>query len=64
VTVTKLSVLTYENNVHFRLMDLFYDTVEAEEGKKSRVHYHDFMQVVHNLLHEAKKAAPPRDVSR
>ncbi len=46
------------------LMDLFFETVEAEGGRKARVHYHDFMQVVHNLMHDAKKSAPPRDISR
>lgn len=46
------------------LMDLFFDTVQAREGKKSRIHYNDFMQNVHQLIHEAKKTAPPRDVSR
>jgi len=46
------------------LMDMFYDAIEVENGQKSRVHYHDFMQVVHNLLHEAKKAAPPRNMQK
>ena len=50
------------------LMDLFYDTVYPfnEENKKikRRVHYHDFMLEVHSLIHEAKKKAPPRDVSK
>ena len=45
----------------------FYDTVPAgEEGplRKRRLHYHDFMQEVHAQMHEAKKAAPPRDYSK
>ncbi len=46
------------------LMDMFYDTVEAADGRKARVHYHDFMQDVHKLMHETKKAAPPRDLNR
>ena len=37
-----------------------------EEGRlrKRRLHYHDFMQEVHSQMHEAKKAAPPRDFSK
>ncbi len=46
------------------LMDLFFDVAQVEGGKKARVHYHDFMQVVHNLMHEAKKSAPPRNADR
>ena len=50
------------------LMDLFYDTVypfnDEEKKIKRRVHYHDFMLEVHSLMHEAKKKAPPRDVSK
>ena len=48
------------------LMDMFYGTVETSEEKirKARLHYHDFMQEVHVQMHEAKKAAPPRDVRR
>merc|ERR1719334_1888633 len=48
------------------LMDLFHDTLEglSSEIKRRRVHYYDFMQDVHRRLHEAKKKAPPRDVSR
>ncbi|XP_059083739.1 putative ATPase N2B [Tigriopus californicus] len=46
------------------LMDLFYETVEYMDGRKSRVHYHDFMLEVHSLMHEVKKSAPPRDISR
>ncbi len=46
------------------LMDMFFDVAEVEEAMKARVHYHDFMQVVHNLMHEAKKSAPPRDANR
>lgn len=48
------------------LMDLFYDTLEglSSEIKCRRVHYYDFMQDVHRRMHEAKKLAPPRDVSR
>ena len=48
------------------LMDLFYDTLEGLDPdiKCRRVHYYDFMQDVHRRMHEAKKQAPPRDVSR
>lgn len=47
------------------LMDLFYDCVSTEGKKfKRRIHYHDFMQEVHTLIHEVKKKAPPRDVAR
>lgn len=46
------------------LMDLYYDTVEAKDDKKARLHYHDFMLEVHHLMHEAKKSAPPRDVAK
>ena len=48
------------------LMDMFYDTLAGLSGdiKCKRVHYHDFMQDVHRRIHEAKKLAPPRDVSR
>jgi len=48
------------------LMDMFYDTLEGldPEIKKRRIHYYDFMQVVHTRMHEAKKKAPPRDISR
>eukprot|EP00096_Caligus_rogercresseyi_P013177 TRINITY_DN5854_c0_g1_i2.p1 TRINITY_DN5854_c0_g1~~TRINITY_DN5854_c0_g1_i2.p1 ORF type:complete len:448 (+),score=145.71 TRINITY_DN5854_c0_g1_i2:231-1574(+) len=43
------------------LMDLFCDTISL---RKERLHYHDFMNKVHTSIHEAKKKAPPRDVSR
>ena len=46
------------------LMDLYYDTVDVKEGKKARLHYHDFMLEVHHLMHEAKKSAPPRDIAK
>ncbi len=50
------------------LMDLFYDTIYPfnSEGKKikRRVHYHDFMLEVHAHIHEAKKNAPPRQMSK
>jgi len=48
------------------LMDMFYDTLAGLSGdiKCKRVHYHDFMQDVHRRIHEAKKLAPPRDVTR
>ncbi len=50
------------------LMDLFYETIypfnEDNKKIKRRIHYHDFMQEVHTLIHEAKKKAPPRDVSK
>lgn len=48
------------------LMDMFYETLEGldPEIKKRRIHYYDFMQVVHTRMHEAKKKAPPRDISR
>ena len=49
-------------------MDLFYETVypfnEEDKKIKRRVHYHDFMIEVHHLIHEAKKKAPPRDISK
>lgn len=49
-----------------QLMDLFYDTVSVSDGRlrKSRLHYHDFMREVHEQMHETKKAAPPRDISK
>jgi len=48
------------------LMDMFHDTLPGlnKDIKCRRVHYHDFMQDVHRRIHEAKKKAPPRDVSR
>lgn len=48
------------------LMDMFYDTLDGldPEMKKRRIHYYDFMQMVHSRMHEAKKKAPPRDISR
>ena len=48
------------------LMDLFFDTLEGLDPdiKCRRIHYYDFMQDVHSRMHEAKKQAPPRDVSR
>ena len=48
------------------LMDMFHDTLAglSSDIKVTRVHYHDFMQDVHRRIHEAKKKAPPRDVSR
>lgn len=48
------------------LMDMFHDTLAGLSGdiKCRRVHYHDFMQDVHRRIHEAKKSAPPRDVTR
>lgn len=46
------------------LMDMFYDTMEGVGPRKKRVHFHDFMMEVHHLIHEAKKTAPPRDISR
>jgi len=48
------------------LMDMFFDTLGGLDSdiKCRRVHYHDFMQDVHKRMHEAKKQAPPRDISR
>jgi len=48
------------------LMDMFYDTLAGLDTnvKARRIHYYDFMQDVHKRMHEAKKAAPPRDISR
>jgi predicted ATPase len=50
------------------LMDLFYDTIypfnQDNKKIKRRVHYHDFMLEVHHLLHDTKKTAPKRDVSK
>lgn len=48
------------------LMDMFYHTLQGlnPDIKKLRIHYYDFMQMVHKRMHEAKKKAPPRDVSR
>eukprot|EP00088_Acartia_fossae_P022572 TRINITY_DN2374_c0_g1_i11.p1 TRINITY_DN2374_c0_g1~~TRINITY_DN2374_c0_g1_i11.p1 ORF type:complete len:522 (-),score=84.70 TRINITY_DN2374_c0_g1_i11:250-1815(-) len=48
------------------LMDMFFDTLEGLDPdiKKRRIHYYDFMQIVHTRIHEAKKLAPPRDISR
>ena len=53
------------------LMDMFYDSLndmdsaEEQNGlRKNRTHFHDFMQEVHVLIHESKKHAPPRDMSK
>ena len=48
------------------LMDMFFATLGGLDSniKCRRVHYHDFMQDVHGRMHEAKKKAPPRDISR
>ncbi len=48
------------------LMDLFFDglTEGPSAQKKARLHYHDLMQEVHALMHEAKINAPPRDHHR
>jgi len=51
------------------LMDMFFDTLSGLDSnmnnvKCRRVHYHDFMQDVHRRMHEAKKKAPPRDISK
>ncbi|XP_071745799.1 AFG1-like ATPase [Lepeophtheirus salmonis] len=43
------------------LMDMFSETISLP---KLRLHYHDFMNQVHTSIHDAKKKAPPRDVSR
>jgi len=46
------------------LMDMFYDNLDGLEKtaglRKHRTHFHDFMQEVHRLMHEAKASAPPR----
>ena len=48
------------------LMDMFYDNLDGLEKtaglRKHRTHFHDFMQEVHRLMHEAKASAPPRQV--
>ncbi|EEP77799.1 conserved hypothetical protein [Uncinocarpus reesii 1704] len=36
------------------LMDLFYDTLPANIGSKTRIHFHNFMQDVHRRLHVVK----------
>nr|KMM68652.1 Afg1p [Coccidioides posadasii RMSCC 3488] len=36
------------------LMDLFYDTLPANIGSKTRIHFHNFMQDVHKRLHLVK----------
>jgi len=48
------------------LMDMFFDTLSGLDSniKCRRVHYHDFMLDVHRRMHDAKKKAPPRDISR
>lgn len=48
------------------LMDMFYETVIPTKEKKikRRLHYHDFMLEVHQLIHETKKSAPPREMSK
>ncbi|CAB4066434.1 AFG1 [Lepeophtheirus salmonis] len=40
---------------------MFSETISLP---KLRLHYHDFMNQVHTSIHDAKKKAPPRDVSR
>ncbi|EAQ87638.1 hypothetical protein CHGG_04257 [Chaetomium globosum CBS 148.51] len=36
------------------LMDLFYDTLPASVRSKTRIHFHNFMQSVHQRLHKMK----------
>ncbi|XP_014553052.1 hypothetical protein COCVIDRAFT_108672 [Bipolaris victoriae FI3] len=36
------------------MMDLFYDTLPANITRKTRIHFHDFMQSVHRDLHKMK----------
>ncbi|KAF2774278.1 mitochondrial ATPase [Teratosphaeria nubilosa] len=38
------------------LMDLFYDTLPENVHRKTRIHFHNFMQDVHKELHKMKMA--------
>ena len=40
------------------LMDTFFDCVPLEEGRKRRVHFHEFMLEVHRRMHELRQASP------
>jgi peroxisome-assembly ATPase len=36
------------------LMDMFYDTLPSSVASKTRIHFHNFMQDVHQRLHVIK----------
>jgi protein AFG1 len=36
------------------MMDLFYDTLGSNIDRKTRIHFHNFMQEVHKELHKMK----------
>lgn len=43
------------------LMDLFYDALPVPPSAKMRVHFHSFMQKVHNQLHSDRAAGKHKD---